>query len=259
MNKKKLFTDYIFNMFRMVLNIGLPVFVLPYVLNRIGPENYGVFSYANSIVSYFCMFAALGIPEYAARVVSRQKDSPDLGRIVTEVVVIQFAAVALTLGVYLGLFYSFFFTQYKDAFLVFAILILSNALNVEWFFVGTQRFKFISIRGIILKIINVIFLVLFIEHGDDYLIYTLITVLTTFANSLVNFLGILKLLRFKGLKLAGHIKPVFLLFSLNVAGLINGSLDKTITGMLVGPLYVGYYSLGFRLSQDYSAALYRIE
>ena len=61
MKKKKILSDYVFTLFRNALNVVIPLITLPFVLNRIGAENYGVFTYANSIVSYFTMIAVLGI------------------------------------------------------------------------------------------------------------------------------------------------------------------------------------------------------
>ncbi|QEN06995.1 flippase [Oceanispirochaeta crateris] len=236
----------------MVLNIGLPVFVLPFVLNRIGPENYGIFSYTNSIVSYFCMVAVLGIPEYAARLIARERKSPDLGKTIAEMLILQTCSVTAAMILYFTLFFPFFTSQYRDAYLILSILIFSGYFNGEWFFVGTQRFKFMSLRGMIFKILNVAAMIMTIRHGDDYMKYTLITALTSLGNSLITFLGILKYIHlrdFRNLKVRRHLKPVFVLFSLSVAGLINASIDKTLTGYLVGPLYVGFYTLGFRLSR----------
>lgn len=249
MDRKKLFSDYLFNMVRLVFNLGLPIIVLPFVLNRIGPENYGIFSYANSIVSYFCMAALLGIPEYASRAISREKGRSDIGKTVSEIFIIQFISVTLALLIYYFVFYPLFDYEYKSAFWLLSILIVANYLNVDWFYIGSQRFKFMSVRGMIFKILNVVAILLTIEKGDDYFKYTLITALTSLGNGVVKFSGILKYLQFRHLQIKRHVRPIFVLFSLSVAGLINGSLDKTITGYLVGPLYVGYYAIGFRLSR----------
>ena len=131
-------------MIRMILNIGLPVITLPYVLNRIGPENYGIFSYVNSIISYFCMVAVLGIPEYAAREIARNKSYPDIDKTASEVYAIQFISVSLVLISFWLIFYSLFSTEYKPVYKILSILIFTNYFNVEWFYVGHQRFRFMS-------------------------------------------------------------------------------------------------------------------
>ncbi len=252
MDKKRLFSDYIFNLIRMILNIGLPVIVLPYVMNRIGPENYGIFSYTNSVVSYFCMIAVLGIPEYAARVVARERLSESLDHTVTEIFLFQFLSVSVALVSFFLFFFPFAAPEYKKAYMVLSIMIFSGYLNVEWFYVGTQKFKFMAVRGMSIKILNVAAMFLFITRGDDYFHYTLITSLTTLGNSVVNmggFIPRIQLGKWRSLNLKRHFKPVMVLFSLSVAGLINASIDKTLTGLLVGPLYVGFYALGFRLSR----------
>ncbi len=253
MNKKKLLTDYIFNLLRMIVNIGLPVIILPFVINRIGPENYGIFAYTNSIVSYFTMAALLGIPDYAFRIISRKnalsEHRNELCKTVTEILSIQFISVSIALLLYFAAFYSFFSIEYKPIFLIFSILIASGYLNTEWFYLGRQKFKYIALRSMLIKMLNAAVIILVIKDGDNSYKYVLITVLTSLANGLVNIIGVIPFIRFKNLSIKQHIKPIMVLFGLAITGLINSSIDKTLIGILVGPIYVGYYAVGFRLSR----------
>ena len=104
-------------------------------------------------------------------------------------------------------------------------------------------------RAIVFKILNVAALLLSINDGDNSYKYALITALTSLGNGLINFFGFLPHLKFQKMDIRKHVKPIFIIFSLSVTGMINANIDKTLTGMLVGPLYVGYYALGFRLSR----------
>ncbi len=249
LNRKKLFSDYLFNVFRMVLNIGLPIIVLPFVIRMIGAESYGIFTYTNSIISYFCMFAVMGIPEYASRVVSRSKDSPDLSSIVSGIYLFQFFSVTVTLLLFLFGFYPFFVKQYFSTYLILSGMIFANYFNVEWFYTGQQRFKFMAVRSIVFKVLNVLAIFLLIREGSGAEIYAAITVLTAIGNGLVNMPRFLKQISLKKADPRGHGKPILVLFGLSITEMANASIDKTITGILAGPLYVGYYAIGFRLTR----------
>jgi len=237
----------------MIMKIGLPVITLPFVINRIGVENYGVFSFTNSIISYFTMAAVLGIPDYASRAIAREtatsSDIEVIGKTASEILVIQFISVSIVLILFFTLFYPFFFPEYRSIFLIFSILIASNYFSTEWFYMGQQKFKYIAIRSMITKLLNVAAILLVIKDGDDSSKYVLITVLTNVLNGLINISGIIPYLRFKNLSIKPHLKPIFILFGLSISGLINGSIDKTLTGFLVGPIYVGYYAIGLRLTR----------
>ena len=218
-------------------------------MNRIGPENYGIFSYVNSIVSYFTMLAVLGIPDYASRAIARIQNNPEaMKKTCSEIFVIQFISVSLAMGIFFLGFYPFFTGEYKTVFLILSILIFGNYFNTEWYYIGRQKFKFIANRSNLLKILNVLSIIFFIKHGDNSYKYALITALTSLGNNLITTAGIIPHLSFKNLSLRQHLRPIIVLFSLSVASLINSNIDKTLTGYLVGPLYVGYYAVGFRLT-----------
>jgi O-antigen/teichoic acid export membrane protein len=249
LNRKKLFKDYAYNLSRTILNIGAPLIVLPFVMNRIGPENYGVFSYVNSIISYFTMLAILGIPDYASRAIARiQDDIKALNKTCSEIFVIQSISVSTALGIFFLGFYPYFTGEYKMVFLILSILIFGNYFNTEWYYIGRQNFRFIANRSNFLKILNILAILFFIKQGDNSYKYSLIVALTSLMNAVITTIGIIPHLSFKNLSLKPHFRPIIILFSLSVASLINSNIDKTLTGYLVGPLYVGYYAIGFRLT-----------
>lgn len=248
MNKKKLFSDYIFNLMRVFMNIGLPIFVLPYVLNRIGPENYGVFTYTNSVISYFTMIAVLGIPDHASRTIAALTDHDEIVKTTSEIWTLQIISVTLTQIIFYTAFYPFVSEEYKSVYLILSLIIGANYFNVEWFYHGRLNFKYMSVRAITFKILNAIALVLFIREGDDYFKYALIATITSLGNGVVNLFGLLPYIRFRNLDLKKHIKPIIVLFGLSLTAMINNNIDKTLTGKLVGPLYVGFYAIGYRLS-----------
>ena len=59
--------NQIFNFSMQILNILFPLIAIPYTTRLFGPEVLGEVNYANSIVQYFIMLAAAGIPVYATR------------------------------------------------------------------------------------------------------------------------------------------------------------------------------------------------
>ena len=75
---KSLKLNFIFNMSRTVLNFLIPLVTFPYVSRILGPEGLGKVEFANSIVSYFVLFTALGIPTYGMREIARVRDDEKL-------------------------------------------------------------------------------------------------------------------------------------------------------------------------------------
>lgn len=60
----KLKSNFIYNATYQILILIVPFITTPYVARTIGAEGVGTYSYTYSIVSYFMMFALLGMNNY---------------------------------------------------------------------------------------------------------------------------------------------------------------------------------------------------
>lgn len=60
----KLKSNFIYNAIYQILILIVPFITTPYVARTIGAKGVGTYSYTYSIVSYFMMFALLGMNNY---------------------------------------------------------------------------------------------------------------------------------------------------------------------------------------------------
>lgn len=60
----KLKSNFIYNATYQILILIVPFITTPYIARTIGAEGVGTYSYTYSIVSYFMMFALLGMNNY---------------------------------------------------------------------------------------------------------------------------------------------------------------------------------------------------
>jgi O-antigen/teichoic acid export membrane protein len=60
-----------------ILTLITPFITAPYVSRVLEPDGIGVYSFTNSILSYFTMFAVLGTSSYGARQIARVRDDID--------------------------------------------------------------------------------------------------------------------------------------------------------------------------------------
>ena len=67
MQTKSLRLNFVLSTSRTALNFLLPLVAFPYISRVLGPEGTGKVEFENSIVSYFVLFTALGIPTYGVR------------------------------------------------------------------------------------------------------------------------------------------------------------------------------------------------
>ena len=96
MEKKSLINNAIFNMIYKLLNVLFPLISSAYISRIILADGIGKVSYAQNIVSYFTMVAALGIPSYGIREIAKSRNNHnELNKTFTELFCINFISTFL--------------------------------------------------------------------------------------------------------------------------------------------------------------------
>ena len=132
---KSLKLNFIMNAILTMSQFIFPLITFPYVSRILLPEGTGKVSFATSVVSYFAMFAQLGIPTYGIRACAKIRDDKEkLTKIVQEIFIIN---VAMSLIAYVALFMAIIFIprlqQDKVLFLIVSLTIVFNAIGMSGF------------------------------------------------------------------------------------------------------------------------------
>ena len=64
---KSIKTNIILNTLKQFCALAFPIITITYANRTLGVENIGIFSFSNTMVSYFATFAALGVSVYGMR------------------------------------------------------------------------------------------------------------------------------------------------------------------------------------------------
>ena len=79
------------------MNIIFPIISFPYASRILLPSGIGKVNFANSIIEYFVMFAALGVVSYATREVAKiRDDNHKLNAFSREILLINFISTAIS-------------------------------------------------------------------------------------------------------------------------------------------------------------------
>lgn len=253
MGKRSIFRNYIFDMIYSMSNLLIPLITAPYVSRILEAEGVGKVSYAQNIVTYFIVFAALGIPNYGVREIARNKGNRSKeSKTFFEILTINLISTCVvSILYYLCILNLEYFAQNRLLYCTLGITLLLNAFNIDWFYRGIEEFKYITIRGCIIKIFSVVFIFIFVNDKADLYIYALITTLATSINYIINVIHVRKcILKTKEkLQLIRHLKMVVVLFATVMAVELYTLLDTTMVGYICGEKYVGYYSNAMKLSK----------
>lgn len=229
-----------------------PLITFPYASRIITVEGIGRVSFATSIVTYFSMFAQLGIPTYGIRTCAKVRDNKEeLSRTVQEILIINLVMTALVYVVFLfSVFYIPRLRQEKALFLILSVLILLNAIGVEWLYRALEKFSYITACSIIFKTIALIGMFLLVHRFEDYVIYGGISIFAASASGVMNFINLRKQITLKPVgnyNFKRHIKMILTFFSMSIATTIYTNLDTVMLGFMKTDTDVGYYNAAVKI------------
>lgn len=239
--------NFIYHFSLNLINILFPLLMIPYVFHRLGAENIGKFNFAISFSQWFLVFAAFGTAVYGVREISKNRgNKKKLDSTFTEIFLLNFIASISSFILFL-IFISLNpkTNSEMELFLVVALSILLNIFSIDWLYMGLENFKIITIRTLIIKLICLTGIVLFINGQEDYVIYAFIMVLAVGLSNVINFIYSYKFvrLRWKGMRLSRHIKPVSIFFFSSLIVSIYTIFDVIFLGFFSTHVDVAYYSL----------------
>ncbi len=250
----------VLNVIRQLCNTVLPLVTFSYATRVLQVENYGRINFSSSVVSYFILIAGLGIRTYAVREAPVIRDDPEkIRRFVSQMFSVSMATTFLA---YLLLAVTLWLWQpgerYSPLILIYATSILLTTLSVEWFFLIYEEYLYITIRTIIVHVIQILLVFLFVKSPEDTALYTMIIVFTVGALQLVNFFIARKKVPFRltaDLDLDRHLRPILLLFANMVLVVIYSNSDITMLGVMRQDADVGIYKAAVNLYQSIKTLL----
>ena len=212
----------------------------------------GTVSFAESIVSYFVLFANLGINIYGQREISYAQDDKRRRSIAFyNILITKFITALAALIIYV---ICYFTILHNTIYLILSIQIISVIFDITWFFQGIEEFDKIVIRNTIIKLINIVFIYTLVKGKDSIIIYCISVVLFP----LMGFLSLwpnlsiyLDQIDFSKINVSNVLKVSLTLFLPTIAIQIYTVLDKTMIGIITkDALENGYYEQSIKISRS---------
>ena len=249
---KSIKKNYCYNLFYQILSVLIPLITAPYLSRVLGPEGIGAYSYTTSIVTYFTLFAAMGVSLYGQREVSYCQDNKERRtRVFWETKLLNFVSTGICFMIYLLL--AIHSVKYRQLYLVLSINIITVALNITWLFQGMEEFGKVVFRNTLFKIINVVFVFTCIHDKNDLLFYALGTAAFSLLGEGSLWIGLPRLIgkpNWEILHPFRDLKTIISLFIPTIAISIYTVLDKTMLGLLIGNIAEnGFYEQASKLSK----------
>lgn len=257
MKRLSLTENLFYNMLYQIIVTVLPIITIPYITRTLGLHANGIYSYTDSIVTYFIVFGSLGTSLYGIRKIAYVRDDKEkLSQVTLEIISLKLVLIVLNLIVFIPLLCVN--SQYAYIYQVQILNIIANGIDISWFYQGIEDFKKVTIRNLIVKFAYVIALFVFIKEPDDLIKYILIVVLSALIGnfimigSLPNYINIH--IR-KKLHPFTHLKECIVLFVPQVMNYVYALLDRSMLGWLTNTDNVSIYDQAQRLIRTITAIL----
>lgn len=252
MKNNSLGKNAILNGIKSVVTLLFPLISFPYVAGILQVDNLGKYNFAFSIVSYFVLLAALGIPTYAIREGAKFRENKAQISVfasemfsinIVSTVIAYLLLVVLVLGIDK-------FQEYSKLIFIFSVQIIFSTLGVEWIYSIFEDYAYIAKRSIIFQFLALVSMFIFIHNQNDYYIYAWITVGSVVGTSAFNWFHAKRMcnIRFTtSINWKKHLLPILIIFSSTIATTIYVNSDTIILGLMTNDYCVGIYSVAVKI------------
>lgn len=240
------------NLLKTVFATIFPLITFKYISDVLGTSGVGKINFSNSIVQYFTVIAGLGISAYATRELAKVRENKTkVNEIASELFSINIISMAVS---YVGLIIIAFLgpglQDYRILIFIQSLVIFFSTVGVDWVNIVYEDYIYITIRTIAVQLLALLLILFFVKTSKDYTIYAIVNVAASGITCLSNYFYVKKYIYIKFVfnkKIFKHLKPILMIFFMNIAISIFVTSDTTMIGFLRGDEEVGIYSVATKI------------
>ena len=250
--QKSIKVNFVMNTFLTMSYFIFPLISFPYVSRVLLPAGTGKAAFAVSVVTYFSMFAQLGIPVYGIKACAKVRDDKkELSKTVQEILIINIITCMIACTAFgISLLTIPRIKTDRTLFLLVSLLIPFNMIGMEWLYQGLEQYSYITARSIIFKGLAMVGTLCLVQTREDYVIYGFFMIFASSASGLCNFINLRKIISLKPVgsyHIRRHIRPILVFFAMSCAMTVYTSLCEMMLGFMSTDKQVGYYHAAARI------------
>ncbi|MBJ8016997.1 MULTISPECIES: oligosaccharide flippase family protein [Bacillus cereus group] len=249
---KKVLSDFLYNALYQLFIIITPILTMPFLSRILGVKALGINSYTFSVVQILSVLAFLGIGQLGIRNIAKNRESQNkVNETFWGLWLIQFLAGIVVIGIYI--FYIVNVNEeYRMYFLLQLPVLLGVIFDISWFYIGIERIKQVVLRNMLIKSVSIILIFILIRSENDLWKYMLIMSLGALLGNIVFWIGLSKYVTrfsFNRQYLKDNFRAALLLLIPQLSIQVYITFDKTILGMIAGPVELSYYDQSQKISR----------
>lgn len=244
--KRSVKWNYVMNIILTMSTLIFGVVSFFYISRVLSPTGVGKVAFATSVISYFLLFAQLGIPTYGIRLCAMvREDKQKLSRAVHEILFINLITTILTMGLLvIAVFCIPKLAADPSLYFIASITIVLNAIGTDWLYKALEEYTALMLRSVLFRILALIGIFALVKEQSDYRIYAGMLVLASSGYYVLNFLSLRKHISIRPVgkyDLKRHLKPIMVFFAMSCAITIYTNLDTAMLGFMKTDEETGLY------------------
>lgn len=243
--------NLVYNFLLSCSQVLIPLLSIPYISRVLDPEGIGKVSFLDSFTFYIVTIAEFGITVYGIREVAKVNDDPlRLNVVISELVMLHLISSSLSLLLYVTGVYLLWDKIQDIRLIIFSgLFLIANFFSIEWYFWGRERFGYIALRTIIVRLSGLAAIFLFIKSPADFFIYYAIIVTSSIITIVWNMTLLLRevTISFKKVNWRRHLGFVWVTYLINIVYCIPLMLDNVLLGLISTASAVGIYSFSVKV------------
>lgn len=251
--------NLLYNFLLSFSQLALPLISIPYVSRVLNPEGIGQVSFIDSFTYYFITIAEFGIMVYGMREIAKVKDDPiKLAKTVSEIIALHVISTLAAMILYVAAAYIVW-DEINDTRLLtlsFSFLLI-NSFACEWYFIGKEKFGYITVRSLIIRLTGLATIFILIKEPGDFWIYYGVMVVSAIINNIWNLIVLFREVKisFRKLNLRRHIKLTWDTYLISLLYSISLLLDNVLLGLVSTAAAVGLYAFAMRMAKTATVVL----
>jgi len=254
--KKRIIENFISLSSLQAVDYILPLITLPYLLRVLGPEKYGLVSFAYAFILYFSLISDYGFNLSATREISiNRENTAKKNEIFSSVMAVKL--ILMTGGFLIMNIIVFSFAKFSNDWLAYLLsfgIVIGNTLFPLWFFQGIEKMKYITILNIIAKTVFTICIFIFIRNETDYLLVPLLNSLGFIISGILGLVIVFAKFKIKIVFPNTHlIKYQFIegwhVFISTISISLYTVSNTFILGLFTSNIIVGYFSVAEKITK----------
>lgn len=241
------------------IDLILNLFLIPFLITKVGMRNYGIYAFAMALMYFFVNVLNYGFDISAVRELAIHKtDKVKISEIVSKVISVKlFLAVILYVIVFGFIFFIPRFWDHRLMYFFASLVLVGDLFSLRWFFIGMEKMRFISFMSTITTVIYVLVAINSVKIPSDFIYIPLGEFIGMFLVSVGSFLWVIRFYKVQ-FKLSS-LSEILRYLKFNFSSFINLLLPSTygvtsvfLVGVFGFPFDVTIMQVGVRFTSAFS-------